>query len=398
MQLYDQTTDSLSLLAHEIRTHVGEPEYVKYASHAEIAGEGLPRHLYADSAKRRFPIHTKAAVWTSAAYFLKQADQLEPVVRDHIWTSLLKAARLFGVHQDVLELLAQNEKMASVPDTSELADSQFGLILDGPEGKERLYPLRNREEVKVACDWFLKYRYRMPFPHRHKFAQALLRKADQFGVFLDEEKKAAIEKSAGLGTAPASQLAGRLLQRAGLVGKWNYRLGKTLEKLAEQVLQSGVAAGEEGYPFRVKLAEQLDQIDRMLDLQVKYASGLPSPEEVCFSMTASQLKEAVEDLVALPDGKAYSLADLAKITTEDLRKWFGDAVAEELSTDGKVSLERLAGFIRTLPPAEAELFEQMAEEAGVKPVLQDQSIEGIRPEDIVATLACEPSAPTTTEG
>src|SRR4051794_7447930 len=73
------------------------PEWVKSASSAEICGDQIPGHCYADPRGLLYPTHTKAATWTSLAFFLDNEPGYREGEAAAILERLLKTASFQGI-------------------------------------------------------------------------------------------------------------------------------------------------------------------------------------------------------------------------------------------------------------------------------------------------------------
>ena len=70
----DQVQDVTGREIHRLTSLYTPPDFVKSASHDSICGnaQSLPNNVYADPRYRRYPCHTAAATWMSAAFFAEK--------------------------------------------------------------------------------------------------------------------------------------------------------------------------------------------------------------------------------------------------------------------------------------------------------------------------------------
>jgi hypothetical protein len=85
--------------------------------------------------------------------------------------------------------------------------------------------------------------------------------------------------------------------------------------------------------------------------------------KVTFAKTASEL----EAHVATTSGRMYNKQDFGKVALDDLKSLFGDEFADRVRSGLDVDAEKLAEEIATLPRPDAEMFDSLMSEVGVKP-------------------------------
>lgn len=386
----DYRDDSLGVVFQEIASYTRVPDYVKYASHRELNRDDWKLDHFADPVNRLFPMHTKAATWTSAAYLLKRADELDDGYVSRVWERLVDRADLFGIKDDLIEMTKQAKEASAEPELEKEADDAFALVIQYADGtKERHYPLRNSKEVRAADQWFANYRHQLRLEHRRQIARQILKKASQFQVVL--RHRDLLEKSAGLGASARTVVAGHLRKRAYLIQRDYPGLAARLRELAD---------GLELTPQRVdltKVAEQLDELDAITGLYRRYGKGVELPEEVCFAVSHSEMAKAAEETFSLVTGETYRIQDLAKLDRDVIEKWFGDEIADEATgKDGRVDPPTFAALASTLPRAEAELFSKMLRQQGIRPVAASDMLgddQRFTTHDMLAIACDEPENP-----
>jgi hypothetical protein len=140
--LLDWSSDNGKQLFHQIKLQHDVPEYVTQVirdeeRHDKLASaKASPNHFAVPHPEPRFPCHSKAAAWLSAAYFAKQVDDMSDTQRKVGETFLVKQAAFWGIASDVAKLLSneidQMKKAASY---------------------DTIVPVRNSEEVRAAAEW-----------------------------------------------------------------------------------------------------------------------------------------------------------------------------------------------------------------------------------------------------
>lgn len=370
----DQTQDVSGQQLYRLTQLYGMPSFVKTASVDDMCGdEQLPPHVYGDPRRKLFPCHTPSACWTSAAFFLdKQAEFKGDAPL--IWGRILHCAKVHGVDKD-LETL-QEKVAANVPsEESSLPDDAFAIVARNHDGSsQRLYPLRNREEVQKAASYLAQYRDSFPFEIRREFADKVLQKAAQLGVKLGEHDDF-LTKQAGYGACTTNEAAELLLGRfhATRMGPGPVNeLQKGILKLAKMVAESPAKVREPG--MLTKLAKTVDDFDRAAGLVGQYGPALPRVEDVLFSLTREKMASVAKNHTHTITGNIYNLADLEQVKMADVEGLMGREFAKELTSDGlRMDTEKAAAIVPTLPRGDAEMFDRLMEITGVKPMAKEAS-------------------------
>ena len=282
--ILDHTQDISGTETHRLTSLFDAPEFVKQADHNRLHGdpEMLPAHVYGDQATRTWPLHSAPAVWMSSLFFFDKQAELDATRANAVESRLLQAAQHFNILPQVQELKTKiansfQYELARVP------DSDFGVVWETDNGKERHYPLRNAQEVKMAADWFSKYRDEFVWTDRRIIAGKIHEKAAEHKVVLDDPDM--IEKTAGLGYCSAADVVDMLVKRADMTARSHNDLSAELRNLATIVANSGLDMRD--IAMRDKIAQTVDQFDRETKLNQLYDDGgLERPEEVMFLITA----------------------------------------------------------------------------------------------------------------
>ena len=341
------------------------PEYVKQEKMARLFEPGAAAvTTYADPVRRQYPCHTKAATWVSALYFAEKAAEFHAKDRDRIAARIDHYADFWQIRGDVSrvrEKRAGYEKEASAA----LPDSAYAYVwVDDATGrKDRHLPMRNAAEVKAAADYLHRYQDRFRFADRHVMAGKILEKAARFGAAVGPLVPF-LEKQAGRGVGDPDRVAAMIDARARLTD--NPAVRREIVKLA------AACRGKVRQVFTpetmVKLAETVDDLDRQIGLAGKYTDAIPRPEDVIFAATFSKAAAEADQLCPVTTGRLYRKQDFTKIALSDVRDLFGTDFADEVrGGPDAVDPEKLAEVVSTLPRNDAELFDRLADEAGVNP-------------------------------
>lgn len=339
------------------------PAYVKNASVTDI--EGDPNFVYSgkylDGTSRKYPVHTKVATWTTAAQlFEKEAveGELDAILED----KLEKAAAYHGIDTDVKKLRDQIHEQVKLGH-HELQDSDFALVKDGSEGRTRMYPLRDAQEVKQAEQYLLDNVDEFTYPDRRQYARNLIKKAEEFGCSFEHDARVAT--IAGYGFSRSADVAEAIRKRvslskvAGEVRDGMLALADSIEKTV------AISSNEE---VSEKIALELDAFDRRTALDRMYSRGLERPEEVMYAVTVKQASDAVRSLAPeTPTGRIYSMASLQELPLHAMDR-VRPGLAYEVDHGGiTVSGTKLASLIPEMTYKEARALDRVCEGSGVYP-------------------------------
>lgn len=275
------------------------PGYVKTAVYTgPDERRALPRSACAGG-DRRYPAHSKAAVYVSAVEYLNGRERL-PAVE----AGLDEAARLFGIEADVAAIPRREAKRAS--------DDDYALTVDGA----RLFPCGSAAALVKSAGLLEATRTRTTHVMRREAARVLLKRAAELGVTLPGY----VHQAAGVGPAVNGRVRRGLLARAALVRephRGEYR------KLAALLIGDNADVT----PDLADIAGAVDFVDRMAGIHVKYARGLETPEELCY-----QGEAPVELTLKLGRGRApVALVKAAGLDLDDLAP-LGDDFVDAVRT------------------------------------------------------------------
>lgn len=329
-----------------LRKYPGEvPAYVKEAELSTTTDPSLPSSAFADH-KRELPIHTKHSTWLSSlAYFGEKGN--EEWRTKEAGARLIKAAQFHGIYDDVHAIIKEFEKEAetSVPCSFAIVVERNGEIC------ERRAPLV-RGELDKAASTLYDNRDRYPYQIRKQAAARILAYASKYGESIKPELNEYLEKAAGYGMTSRKYLAHTLAARAEACKDVEHK--SRLRKLARSVDTNDTQITIDSLE---KVACAVDTIDRIERLYKRYTtSGLPTPEEMCFSVTQNQMMAKAAEYIPLTNGHHIEKAAL-EVTHPGRFSALGDDFVSAISgSDGCIDMAKLAEVVPTLPADDADLF------------------------------------------
>jgi len=367
--VFDQAQDRNGQEFHRLTSLFGCPDFVKEATTDNLCGDdNTEPHMFADMSQRRWACHTAPATYASALFFFDKKAQLNDSTADPIQERILASASFFGI-EDQVQALGEKVKQANIVDEDKLEDVAFAIVMKFEDGRtDRKYPMRNTVEVMKAAEYLQKYRDNFCFSDRNKIADKILQKSSEFGATLGAARNE-IEKMAGCGACSSKEAAELVRSRITALG-WP-RDGKPLqvelEKLANEIEQN--PNNIQHHSTLIKLAETIDMVDQENKLVNNYDKSLERPEEVIFGVTKEAVASIADDLIGSSiTGTFYKIADLEKLSVEDLGDALGEDFVSAISTGNAwVDTEKLAQIVPTLPRNDMELFEAVAANAGIAP-------------------------------
>lgn len=377
-KIMDQTQDHDGRNLYALLQQYTVPDFVKNASSEDIFGsesDKLPGHVFGDPVSRRFPCHTPAASWVSAAFLFTDGSVPGEQNKQGEWIGqrIYEAARKYGISTHI-EVLQKEAREFNNPRPPQLHDDDFALIVHTKEGKERHYPLRNALEVKEAAAYVVNYRDQLPFADRAEMAEKILAKADKYGAALDSDTTEFLEKQAGMGGCSPEDAAKLIMSRVEALGRMDKptELQIELGKMAAACLEHPEQLRAEGSLH--KLAQVLDEIDRATGLNRDYGDSLERPEDVLFYVTRKAASQMLAEHCQMTSGKVYRTDDFNRLKLRDVGDMMGEEFADLVSSDGlRVSPEKLAEQAATLPRTDAALIERLLEDVGIMPVYKEAS-------------------------
>ena len=287
------------------------PAYVKSASFAE-ASPRTRGSFFADQVSGELPCNSREETWASARYFSKHASEEQyRAIRADIEYNLQKAAKVYGISEDVAKVMTHTEAVKTA------SDSDFGWVRDGV----RKYPMFDAEGVKLAADYFEENKFCYSFPMRREIAVNILKKAEEYGVTGLPD---GIRKTAGHGLARRDDVINELVIRAELCKDAD--TGLALAKMAEYLAENGQESLAGVTDEIAKLAEDVDVIEGW---RKRYGKDMTAPEDFLFAMDVKQAEAVLSDVIEL-GGDALSLSKLAELPDEVFDNVLGDGFADSV--------------------------------------------------------------------
>jgi hypothetical protein len=352
------------------------PEFAKKAELADIIEpESNTSRVFADvRTPNQFPCHNKAATYVSYVYFLEKQSEINPKVRDRIQDRLNKFAGYWNISNATKDATEKNASFKA-SELGDLSDSTFALVWAGDNGsKERRYPMRNAAETKAAAAWFESYlpeiRKEYGFLDRQTIANKILDKAAEFDVSISKHETT-LERCAGRGWCDPKVASAMIRNRVKAGHRVDTPVIEVMSKLAESVEQTPSIFLDPA--STANLAETVDQFDRTYHLLNKYSETLPTPEEVLFQATYKQADTIVKEACTTTSGAVYDKNEFSKLSASDVRDLFGDEIASEVITGLNVDPEKMADVASTFPRPDAQLFDRLLEDNGIRPIAKEAS-------------------------
>jgi hypothetical protein len=107
------------------------------------------------------------------------------------------------------------------------------------------------------------------------------------------------------------------------------------------------------------LAEVIDLLDEANGLKDQYNVKIMSPQESIYSMTVKEAQDILDDAITL-DRYTMKLSSMAELHPNTFNV-LGEDFASELSTDGKLDIQKMATILPTLPKPDKRLLEEEIE-------------------------------------
>ena len=326
--------------SHEVPAYVSD-----YVALTKEAADLLTDHLFADDAKRQFPIDSKEATWLAAAYFKESsADYRNADVKNYVEDRIKSAAEVYGIGSDVDAVLAGSTvKAASASDN----DDNYCWV---DEAGKRKYPVFDKEGASKAMAYFEDNRFKYPIDMRIQLARNIVKKACNY----DLEPSEVLMKEAGFGIPNRKQLMEEILERA--------RISTDPEiacKFASLNKYIASASTDDLVNNLDKLASVIDTLDNANGLTDMYNVKIMSPQETIYPMTVKEASDIVGDSIVL-SRHTLKLSKMAELDP-DVFNVLGDDFSKELSTDGKLDVKKMATIIPTLPAPDKRLLEEEIE-------------------------------------
>ena len=335
------------------------PSYVQeYTLPDKEAASKIPDSLFADPARRLFPIDSKEAVWLSAAYFAKNAEALpyDEVEQEYVKESIKAAAVVYGNDTDVGKIMSAvgtkpEEKQA------EDMDENYGWVMRSEDGTvvARKYPMFDATGVKKASSYFNEFRANYPIGVRRAISRNIMRKAAEHDVKLADLEPSVL-REAGFGIPCKNVLMDEIYERAHLTKDAESAI--LLANVNELLV--GMDDTTVGQSLD-KIAEVIDAFDSASGLVSQYNKKISMPADFLFNIDLNKAAAVIEDTVEL--GKyTFSLSKLAELDPSVYGQVLGDDFVKNIvkTSNGKIVIDstKLADELYSLPRPDKNALER----------------------------------------
>ena len=358
--LHDNSHRTWIQLADTYETFV--PSYVNnYTLPDKEAASKIPDTLFADPARRLFPIDSKEAVWLSAAYFAKNAEALpyDEVEQEYVSECIKAAAAVYGNEGDIGKIMKVITDKP-VEKQAESSDANYGWVMRSEDGTTvaRKYPMFDKTGVYKAAQYFDEYRQSYPIGIRRTISRNIMRKAAELDIAMGELKPSVL-REAGFGIPRKDVLMEEIYERSHLAKDAESAI--LLANVNELI--AGMGDTEIGENLD-KIAEVLEAFDSAAGLTMQYNKKILMPADFLFDVSLDKAAEAVEDTVVL-NRYCFSLNKLAELEPSVFEHVLGEDFAKSIckTADGKtiIDAEKLADNLHSLPkPDKAALERHLA--------------------------------------
>lgn len=326
------------------------PKYAKKMLKEAAAGDvadvsGLTASAFADDVARKYPCHSKEAVYASAVQYT-----LEPDGRKEVLDGIMKAARVHGIDSDVLLTLEELRQKAAA-----VKQADAGAVYALPD--EGYFRIDNAEDLNNSMLQLKKEAGKLPFRMRFIAARAMDKAASEQGVDTSDYVKQACARAAKSPDSIASGLMTRVPP--------DHRHRQAYVKAANNILQ----AEKIGRTMAIQLTAAIDVLDKAAGIHGDYSSKRPTPEELVFLPK----EKKASDTIRLSNGFAVSLQRIksSSLKLDDLAELGSDfiaAVGEDplrvaglpkqagIAGDPFINYARLAAELPNLNSGDARLF------------------------------------------
>lgn len=334
--MFDQYDDTLQQQLYKFHTILELPGFVKTASVCDRDElRELPSSCFADSAHRKYPVHTRSDAYLSRLYFSKNKSLYKDAKEAKlVEDNLGKASEFWGLDSDY-------EKKASIEKT---ASSSFNVPIQDAKGNTiDTWVLNTPRDFEKAAIQIFENKNLFSFPQRSSVAKTMLKIPLAKEAKMTPEVSEYLEKAAGYGMNTKENVLDILMSRSILYNMKDARFGQKIAGLAEKL------ASEEVTPDVLeKVATVLDVCDRELGFTRYYGKGkINSPEEELFIYTEKVAHDIKNAYVQLTNGKTVAIDKLAE---DKLNRYFEEYIGELPKGDHQ---EKIA-IVKSLPAPDAD--------------------------------------------
>lgn len=267
------------------------PEYIENSDLDKVveSSSGLGSGQYANPMSMEYPLNSKEATWTSAAYYSRDnsGNELAFDETHPVWGNIKRAADIWGIADDV-DTVA---RAYSVKPSTKYAES-WGWDEDG----ERLYPLHTIDMAETAMGYFHSNRDKYPREMRTKIARSIYTAAKNFGLIPTDT----VRKEAGMGYPDRVSAIEDLRTRSDIVRFFDQETSEVFSKFAEALEN---CPSEDLFDNVDKCVKAVEYYDKKAGLHYEYRYGstrcVTRPTDSFYKLADSDVDEMVERFVTL---------------------------------------------------------------------------------------------------
>lgn len=322
------------------------PDYVM-SSQRVTPEETAPLSVvaFADPFKRRFPCHTKAACWQSAAYFAGNNMH-----EQHIKDNIVKMAAAHDIADDVQAVFdsfqSEFDKVAAkVYEAQPMQKYAMTIDFEGFQGRgvEEFYPLNSYSDVITASDDATRdFRIgSLPMDAMRKVACNIIDAAAEYDVPLEELTPEI--RNMGVKKLPDPFAAGELIGIRKNAGVDMTPYLAAMAMLGEAITKT--ASADAAIAMADDVAAQIVRMDNQNG--IIYSNMMPNPYDIIFTgPSLEDMNKAAAQLVVI-EGVRVPVADFLNLSDSVVDKTFSSRISEVIKSakadvSGDCTIEKCA--------------------------------------------------------
>jgi len=360
----DYCADANKARLHKLSRLMAIPSFVdKGPSFAPEDIATLPLDVFADTANRKFPLHTKAATWLAQAYFSHDRHLYPTPDAAAVQGKIEKAAQYWGIEDFTKQARSEVETFQSsvAPD---LQDGDFALIIEKDGTKSPMLPINNETNIKASAATLFNMRGKTPYEWRLLGARRILHKAAALGVEFEADLGSYLTKAAGFGSVFPERAADHLAHRTLMIPDSQKEVKIAAAKLTKAI---SVMPGLPSNSQLIKLATIVDRMDREQGFTKYYdEAGLETPEEIFFELTQEKAASIRSSYMTLTTGEVIPFEALQSAPLAKIAGALGFLERVQATDSLDVNITKFAKIASTLPRDDAATLSRLLRAANVK--------------------------------
>ena len=329
------------------------PHYVRqYTLPDEKTASTLSDGLFADPVNRLYPVGDKASTWLSAAYYAFDAFSPGVKIAEDVWQAINNAAAIYSITDDIVKVRKDLVAAFATKEAS-AEDSNYGWLERDGSGNVtgRRYPMFDSDGVRKAASYFDENRKHYGISMCRTVAGNILRKAAEYGLDTND-LPASIEREAGMGLPRRTVIMRELNERAEL--SKDAENGALLANISRLV---GASDDTELHSNLEKIAEVLEQFDKLEGLTTHYGKGITYPTDFLFGISIKEADAFVAQSVKL-HRYIFNVEKLANnLPVQMISDILGEKRSADACEEGKLSVVKFAAMLNHLPMADKAALE-----------------------------------------